>query len=652
MDNYALYNGGAVYSSNVNITVDNTKFCDNYILLSNEGYSRGSALFVDNGHLKVEKCNFTDNFADEGAICLYGSSYNISNCLFKNNIENIYSIFDADNTSIDDNDFIDGSNSLNNSEYLYVYESQMTPIEYDPIVFDDSLANSSRFDLRDYGLVSPVRAQGWMGSCWTFGTAAAMESAILKATNKKISLDISENNIQNNGLKYSIYGGGSTEGNSEIVAASYFTSWLGIISSDDDSYDELGKISPIIENDGKYYVFDVIMLPEHSDRSVDYIYKNAIIKYGALATSVYGADGGQTGDYDEKTASAYMSNNTGLSDHVVAIVGWDDNYKKENFIKTPPGDGAWIIKNSWGTKWGDEGFYYLSYYDALFAKTPGAIAFVLNNDHNYTKNYEYTFINDITFKQNQTRYNEFIKNMSTDEIFDHVDEIKKINENNNDPVTYANTYTAIDDDLLGAIGTWFNKEGVDYSVTILVDNEVKYIQTGKSSHSGYETIKLDKPVPIKENTNFTVKILSNACPVADSRNHIRKNMTFADYSGKWIDLTSLEENEVPVIKAYTIEDNSYVITDNIITHQGSGEYVQARYYDQNGQSLANTSVYYMIDDKIYNTTTDDEGYATLNASLAPGRYSITLVSCLIMTIYMVAMNSRIRQKTAITTTSQ
>ena len=51
--------------------------------------------------------------------------------------------------------------------------------------------------------------------------------------------------------------------------------------------------------------------------------------------------------------------------HEVTVVGWDDTFSAENWPEghRPPGDGVWIVKNSWGPDWGVDGYFYLSYYD-------------------------------------------------------------------------------------------------------------------------------------------------------------------------------------------------------------------------------------------------------------------------------------------------
>lgn len=47
----------------------------------------------------------------------------------------------------------------------------------------------------------------------------------------------------------------------------------------------------------------------------------------------------------------------------MAIIGWDDSYAKENFPGDLEGDGAFICQNSWGKDFGDNGVFYVSYYD-------------------------------------------------------------------------------------------------------------------------------------------------------------------------------------------------------------------------------------------------------------------------------------------------
>ena len=77
--------------------------------------------------------------------------------------------------------------------------------------------------------------------------------------------------------------------------------------------------------------------------------------------------------------------------HAVTLVGWDDTISKEAFASSndegrlPSRDGAWIMKNSWSTYAGDEGYYYLSYDMNLDTTT----AFEFEKRSAYTHNYFY-----------------------------------------------------------------------------------------------------------------------------------------------------------------------------------------------------------------------------------------------------------------------
>ena len=91
--------------------------------------------------------------------------------------------------------------------------------------------------------------------------------------------------------------------------------------------------------------------------------KELVTDYGAVGAGVY-YEGTTT--YEDKNKECY--NYTGIAgnpNHSVTIIGWDDNYSADKFKKKPEGDGAFIVKNSWGKyhNGGKTGYFYVSYYD-------------------------------------------------------------------------------------------------------------------------------------------------------------------------------------------------------------------------------------------------------------------------------------------------
>ena len=604
--NNAEYNGGAIYLSNASATIENSVFTGNNVNLDYEGdsYGLGGAVFIDNTALNLFDSEFNNNSASEGsAAYMYGSSYSLDNLELNGNNNALYSIFDVEsyisnlkgNDSVEDDDF-------NNTRYYSVVRGpgmQISPL-------NNSVNISSlpdRYDLREENLVTPVKNQGAMGACWAFGGIASVESALLKVMN--YTADLSENNMQNSMLRFSKFGSNEyTEGGTDINTMGYLLSWFGAFPKDYDDYDELGKISPLIMTDEDIHIQDIIIInhtPGDKD-SIDNV-KKAILEYGGLAGSILSKErednGTQTDYYNENTSAEYNPN-LSESNHVICVVGWDDNFSASNFLITPPGDGAWIVKNSWGTGWGDEGYFYASYYDKTLSSDPNSIsesflAFVFENTLPYNNNYQYDFSGML---------GEFSK-ADTESI-------------------YMNTYEAYEDDVIAAVGTYFDSEGVEYTIDIAVNGNNVYTQSGSSPYYGYHTIKLDKYISIKEGDNFSAAITSDAIPLCSgSRTYYKKGSSLG-YQEDWEDLT--ESGYVACIKVYTLADDSIMIPiSNASEEYDSGSYFSVKVVTADGHPVINAIVEFSIGDETYEVKTNTDGIAIFEIPmLEPGNYTLTV----------------------------
>jgi predicted outer membrane repeat protein len=247
-NNSAIYDGGAIYLSYLSAVINNTLVNENKI--SYENLSCGGGLYCDVFNITIENSNFTDN-AIQG-IYAYDSELNMKNIIFSNNgeaVHGVFLIYDLKNITLgNDTLFLNDTN----------YDTDFYEIAKNLVLINNVInvaALPSRYDSRDWGWVSSVKDQGDMGSCWTFGTCGALESALLKATG--IEYDFSENNMQNSMLQYSKYGiKGEEEGGAREQGLEYVLSWFGVMPSEFDTYDQLGKLSPLITSNDKIHIFD------------------------------------------------------------------------------------------------------------------------------------------------------------------------------------------------------------------------------------------------------------------------------------------------------------------------------------------------------------------------------------------------------------
>jgi C1A family cysteine protease len=237
------------------------------------------------------------------------------------------------------------------------------------------------FDLRDIGSKLPeVRNQDGCGSCWAFATYGSLESYLRPGE----SFDFSEQNlIDHSGFAY-----GPCYGGQIYMSLAYLLRWAGPVAEVDDPYIYLAAYPSSTASAVRKHVQEAIFLPVRASSLDNDFLKSYVGASEVVYVSMYWANSGYN-----STHSSYYNNGVtsepGGGGHAVCIVGWDDNYPASNFNVTPPGNGAFIVRNSWGPSWGEAGYFYVSYYDTLFARRDISVVLTAEDSGNYGGVFQY-----------------------------------------------------------------------------------------------------------------------------------------------------------------------------------------------------------------------------------------------------------------------
>lgn len=223
---------------------------------------------------------------------------------------------------------IDAKGIVHGTGYVgHSTKSLMRTYKIDP---QDDLPKA--FDLRTKGFVSPIKNQGQCGSCWAHATVESLEDAILRSGTPGLELS-AQDMTSCNSQEYGCRGG-------EMQSADFLVSPGIALEKDFPYYGRDVRCPDGLKIAAKATSWTFVGAEGRAPTTTEL--KAAIVAHGSLFVTV--AAGGS--DWNGQTTMIDCSA-SGIN-HMVEIVGWTEA-------------DQWIMRNSWGTDWGDKGFAYMPF---------------------------------------------------------------------------------------------------------------------------------------------------------------------------------------------------------------------------------------------------------------------------------------------------
>ena len=354
----------------------------------------------------------------------------------------------------------------------------------------------SYYSYIDKEKAATVKNQLHLGTCWACASLTALETSLLPERNYLLSVD---HMTLNNSFNLSQYDGGEYS-----MAIAYLTAWQGPVLEEDDPYADR-KTDDTLEE--VVHVQEVQMIEAGDFEEI----KKAVYQYGGVETSIYMslANSESKSKYYNSENAAYCYIGENKPNHDVVIIGWDDNYPKENFNADIEKNGAFICQNSWGEEFGNGGIIYISYCDSNIGMT-NIVYTRVESVNNYDNNYQ----TDLCGYRGILGYDK-------------------------EYAYFANAYTANGNEYLTAAGFYATGKNTEYTVYVCenfvgpesLTNKVA-VATGSVKNAGYYTIDFDKIIEVEAGQKFAIIVYIKT---PNSNKPVAVELV-KDYASKKVDL--------------------------------------------------------------------------------------------------------------------
>ena len=358
-----------------------------------------------------------------------------------------------------------------------------------------------------------VRDQGSYGVCWAFSTISLIETNLIKKNLVSNDIDLSELHLVNytyncvndplGGLEGDInkfdtsHGSVMQYGGNVEMAANSLLDWEGAVNEDVVPYttEYVRQVENNQLDDSLAYGKDVAHVQNFyrvNTTSKEDI-KKAVMDYGAVSISYWSdqSSNWSTQYYNSLTAAYYCPEGH-TTNHAVNIVGWDDDYSSDNFATKPEGNGAWIVRNSWGSEYGKDGYFYLSYYDKSIYSVGYTLEAELSDNYNNNYQYDGAMLYGYMGYTGSNKYSNIFEakaNLGGSENIKAVSFMTGSSTNLNYTVS---VYTNLSDDTNPESGTLAAQK------------------SGVTTYDGMYTVVLDSSVNINEGKKFSVVVEVNS----------------------------------------------------------------------------------------------------------------------------------------------